>query len=137
MNGDDARGLAGVAPYNQEPRAYDWQRGQEDRSDHGDRPETQGLTAEATFALHVHDILIELGHLMESKQRDYGPRNISDAPGGAMNGLIVRMNDKMQRLINLHYSDKEPSNESVEDTFMDIANYGIIGLMLLRGTWPQ
>lgn len=89
------------------------------------------------FATDLTMLTLELERLMIRKQLDYGPKNISDSPGGAMNGLIVRMNDKMQRLINLHYSDSEPSNESVEDTFMDIANYGIIGLMLLRGRWPK
>lgn len=137
MNGNDASGLARTAPYNREPRSYDFQRGPEGWRDNYSRPATEGLSAEATFAIHVDDILAELGWLMEAKQRDYGPKNISESPGGAMNGLIVRMNDKMQRLINLHYSDKKPSNESIEDTFMDIANYGIIGLMLLRGTWPK
>lgn len=82
-------------------------------------------------------LMAELTELMVRKQLDYGPRNISDSPGGAMNGLLVRMNDKMQRLINLYYhSDGDPKNESLEDTFMDMANYGVIGLMVLRGRWP-
>ena len=33
------------------------------------------------------DILLELKTIMLKKHADYGPTNISNAPGGAMNGL--------------------------------------------------
>ena len=44
------------------------------------------------------EILAELKIIMVKKHADYGPYNIAKAPGGAMNGLIVRMHDKMTRL---------------------------------------
>lgn len=89
------------------------------------------------FGIYVHDVLAELGWLLESKQRDYGPGNISRAPGGALNGLMVRMNDKMERLKTLVYSTVEPNNESIDDSLMDLANYCVIALMVRRGTWPK
>ena len=82
-------------------------------------------------------IYAELQQILVSKQRDYGPFNISRAPGGPINGLLVRMNDKMERLKNLYYSDGEPQNESLEDSFIDIANYSVICLMVQRGVWPE
>jgi len=79
----------------------------------------------------------ELSDLLISKHRDYGPRNISDAPGGAINGLRVRMHDKLARINNLVDSGVEPQHESLEDSFKDMANYAIIGLLVLRGKWDN
>ena len=39
--------------------------------------------------------------LLVKKHNDYGPSNISDAPGGPLNGLSVRLHDKVARLNNL------------------------------------
>ena len=79
----------------------------------------------------------ELGDLLISKHRDYGPKNISDAPGGAINGLRVRMHDKLARINNLFDSRNEPKHESLEDSFIDMANYAIIGILLLRDKWDK
>ena len=73
--------------------------------------------------------------LLDAKQKDYGPGNISRV---GVKGLSVRLYDKIERLANLLMDKEEsPQNESLEDTFKDIANYGLIGLMLLRGEWPS
>jgi hypothetical protein len=84
---------------------------------------------------HLEKILGDLSTLMIKKHHDYGPYNIAHAPGGAMNGLIVRMHDKMTRLENLHYKKDTPNYESFEDTLIDLANYAIIGLLVQRGQW--
>lgn len=76
----------------------------------------------------------DLATLMLKKHEDYGPMNIAGAPGGAMNGLRVRMYDKLARLAHLGDSDT-PNYESIEDTLIDIANYAIIGLLVQRGQW--
>ena len=72
-----------------------------------------------------------------TKHKDYGPKNISDAPGGPLNGLLVRMHDKMARAQHLTYNNSVPNHESLEDTFMDLANYSIIAMLVLRGEWPK
>lgn len=86
---------------------------------------------------YLDDILMELKVTMVQKHQDYGPFNIAHAPGGAMNGLLVRMHDKMERLEHLFFYRKSdtPNFESVEDTLKDLANYAIIGLMVQRGQW--
>lgn len=86
---------------------------------------------------HLDEILTELKITMVQKHADYGPFNIAHAPGSPMNGLLVRMHDKMERLQNLYYRRKSntPNYESVEDTLKDLANYAIIGLMVQRGQW--
>jgi len=83
----------------------------------------------------VDTILSELRSIMMKKQADYGPLNIALAPGGPMNGLRVRMYDKLARLNNLADKDATPNFESIEDTLIDLANYAIIGLLVQRGQW--
>ena len=82
----------------------------------------------------VDVILNELASILYKKHEDYGPMNIAGAPGGAMNGLRVRMYDKLARLSHLGDNDT-PNYESVEDTLIDLANYAIIGLLVQRGQW--
>lgn len=90
------------------------------------------------FVADVWAIMDELGNLMISKQLDYGPGNINNAHGGAINGLMVRLGDKFERLKNLLKKQQvKPQHEPIEDSFKDLANYGIIGLMLQRGLWPK
>jgi len=85
---------------------------------------------------YLDDIQTELKVIMIKKHQDYGPFNIAYAPGGAMNGLIIRMHDKFERLQNLYYNKSDtPNYESIEDTLQDLANYAIIGLMVQRGQW--
>lgn len=70
--------------------------------------------------------------LLDRKQKDYGPGNIS-AFGEA--GVLVRVNDKMERLKNLGKGNKKPNNESIADNWSDLANYGIIGQLCHAGLW--
>ena len=89
------------------------------------------------FTQHVWDIMDELGNLLISKQLDYGPGNVNNAHGGPINGLLVRIGDKFERLKNLFNRGVSPKHESIEDSFKDLANYGVIGLMVQRGVWPE
>lgn len=89
------------------------------------------------FTEDVGSIAVELENLLISKQQDYGPGNINNAPGGPINGLMVRISDKVERLKHLLYTDSEPNHESVEDSFLDLANYAVIALMVRRGLWPD
>jgi DNA polymerase II small subunit/DNA polymerase delta subunit B len=90
------------------------------------------------FVANVWKIMDELGNLMISKQLDYGPDNINNAHGGPINGLMVRLGDKFERLKNLLKKQQvKPQHEPIEDSFKDLANYGVIGLMIQRGLWPK
>ena len=89
------------------------------------------------FSITVGTIASEIATLIVQKQMDYGSKNISNAPGGAMNGLIVRMHDKIARWTHLFSKKESPKNESIEDTLKDIAGYAIIALMVLRGLWDN
>lgn len=95
------------------------------------------MTDITQFAQDASSIYAELEDVLVKKQIDYGPNNISSAPGGAENGLLVRMHDKMERLVNLTYfSEGDVNYESIDDTYADLANYCVIALMVRRGVWP-
>jgi hypothetical protein len=79
---------------------------------------------------HAKSVLLQ-------KHRDYGPKNISQSPGGPINGLRVRMWDKMARINNLVDSGATPENESLKDSFLDLANYAIIAMLVLDDEWPN
>jgi hypothetical protein len=90
------------------------------------------------FVQNVEETFSELKILLLQKHFDYGPKNISESPGGPINGLRVRMWDKLARINNL--VDKgiyNPQYESLEDSFKDLANYAIIGLLVLRQQWDS
>ena len=74
--------------------------------------------------------------VLVKKQSDYGPKNIALAPGGPLNGLRVRMHDKMSRINHLIDSGATPENESLRDSFLDMLNYSAIAMMVLDGDWP-
>lgn len=89
------------------------------------------------FLIAVSETFDELKQLLIKKHLDYGPKNISESPGGPINGLRVRMHDKLARINNLTDSGSTPEFESLEDSFKDMANYAIIGLLVLRQKWNK
>jgi hypothetical protein len=99
--------------------------------------ESNSYSNNSSFESAVAKTFQELVDLLLSKHKDYGPKNISDAPGGALNGLRVRMHDKLARINNLYDSKTNPEHESLEDSFKDMANYAVIGLLVLRGEWNK
>ena len=89
------------------------------------------------FLIAVSETFDELKQLLIKKHLDYGPKNISESPGGPINGLRVRMHDKLARINNLTDSGSTPEFESLEDSFKDMANYAVIGLLVLRQKWNK
>jgi hypothetical protein len=92
---------------------------------------------DAAFIADVWRIMDQAGNLLVRKHHDYGPKNIAHSPGGPLNGLRVRMWDKIARINNLLDSGVEPSNESLRDSFLDLLNYSAIAMMVLDGVWPE
>ena len=88
----------------------------------------------------------EMYKMFARKHMDYGLNNI--ALGGDLNndddkkfsltGLCIRLTDKISRLKNLLVNGRSfVKGEGMEDTFIDIANYGIIGLLVGRDKWKK
>ena len=80
------------------------------------------------------EIVAEMRVIIEKKNNDYGDDNIGMLGERA---LFVRIWDKVQRLKQLVWNAKElkVSDESIEDTLKDLANYSIIQVILRRGQW--
>jgi len=83
-----------------------------------------------SFEEACYQVALEVADLVISKQRDYGHDNIN-AFGEF--GVLVRTNDKVARLRNLH--GKEGVTEPRIDAWRDIAGYAIIALMLDNHTF--
>jgi len=96
-------------------------------------------------AKEFHNILDEMFKLFATKQLDYGPSNISmgqtleteEERNWSLTALSIRMNDKLQRLMNLLKTKKTPNNESIEDTLIDLANYSVMALIVKKGKWGK
>ena len=95
------------------------------------------VTSSKNFEEDVHAVFTELEELLLSKHHDYGPKNIADAPGGAHNGLRVRLYDKLARLSHWFETKSVLKHETAEESYKDVANYGVIGLLVSRGLWPN
>jgi hypothetical protein len=94
-------------------------------------------------ATRFAEVVMALYRVHLDKNADYSPANIA---GTGEMGLATRLWDKMCRLLNLmgfrqkveligYEAPRYPKNESIEDTYMDLAVYGIIGLLLREGKW--
>ena len=85
--------------------------------------------------------------MIAHKHLDYGLNNIalggdivnnSDDKQFSLTGLCIRLTDKISRLKNLLVNGRSfVEGEGMEDTFIDIANYGIIGLLVGRNKWKK
>ena len=80
------------------------------------------------LALKAHPFAssVDVANILAKKQKDCGPNNIARF---AEKGLILRLHDKIARLENLLSKNYEASNESIEDTYLDIIGYSVIGMM--------
>jgi hypothetical protein len=110
------------------------------RSEFGNRDSSSAAYTDKidqAFVADVWRIMDTAGNLLIRKHHDYGPKNIAHSPGGPLNGLRVRMWDKIARINNLLDSGVKPSNESLRDSYLDLLNYSAIAMMVLDGVWPE
>ena len=95
----------------------------------------------------LKNLLEEEYKLFISKQYDYGPTNISvgqdlsktEGRDVAKAGLVFRLNDKVQRLINLVIKKRtdEAANEPIVDAWKDSSLYCKIAQIVDNGIWGK
>jgi len=83
--------------------------------------------------------------LFAAKMLDYGLSNISlgsdlstrDDRNLSLTGIWLRCNDKINRLKNMlkRQGKNYVQGEAMIDSFIDIANYGIIAMLVIRNKW--
>lgn len=89
------------------------------------------------FEYDVREVYENAMLVLLKKHNDYGPKNIAGSPGGPLNGLRVRMWDKMARINHLLDSGVDPKNESLADSFLDLMNYAAIAQLVIDDRWPD
>ena len=99
-----------------------------------------------TLATEFKKIQEEQYDLFSRKMMDYGLGNISlgstleekEDQDLSLTGIWLRCNDKINRLKNLLKRGKNyVEGEGMMDSFIDIANYGIIALLVMRNKWKK
>lgn len=85
-------------------------------------PQTKAIIAHVLKDIKLFDI----------KHHDYGASNISKF---GEQGVLVRVSDKVERLINLSKADVDPANEGVNDSWQDLSIYGVIVRVVRAGQW--
>lgn len=88
---------------------------------------TEGDVLEAIVTTHaaVTQTLLE-------KRRDYGTANIRMT---GPTGVAIRLIDKVSRLYHLLASGRQPQNEAIADTWVDIVGYATIGMVMQEREW--
>lgn len=88
-------------------------------------PEMEELFAEELVALFP---------LFCAKQKSYGRGNIARF---GERGVLVRVSDKLERLVRMVWKDIENplKDESILDTWQDLAVYGVIAKPCRKGKW--
>lgn len=82
-------------------------------------------------------VLEELFEMFLKKHKDYGKGNIL---ANKDLGIAMRMSEKTERLKNLLMKEAmgvEPENEPIDETFIDLAVYGVIGVLYRRGQFQS
>lgn len=100
-----------------------------------------------TLSKEFKHIQNEQYELFAKKMLDYGIGNValgstledSEDINLSIMGIWLRCSDKINRLKNLikRNGKNYVEGESMIDSFIDIANYGIIAMMVLRGKWKK
>ncbi len=72
----------------------------------------------------------ELLLMFLKKHQDYGKGNIL---ANKELGIAMRISEKIERLKHLLMTSQDPANESIEETWVDIAVYSVIGVLYRRG----
>jgi hypothetical protein len=97
------------------------------------------LGLQSTLARAALKAALENIVLLDKKQMDYGSENLLKH---GVFGAVVRMGDKMSRIDNLTkkrnvtVTDNVAMNESIADSFKDMANYALIAFVMESKAWP-
>lgn len=76
----------------------------------------------------------QLTDMFIKKHKDYGKGNILSIQEL---GIAFRISEKIERLKNLLITKREPNNESIEETWLDISVYAIIAILFRRGLFQK
>lgn len=82
----------------------------------------------------LHRVITNDMHkLYLAKNGDYGNSVHDTYMKYGLVSFLVRMEDKMNRLYTLSSKEAKVTDEKIEDTLMDLANYAILAIMERQG----
>ncbi len=85
-------------------------------------------------------LLQRMADICRAKNHDYARpgdfysnfRSVEQLDIPAWKGILVRMSDKWSRIVELSVKDAAVTDESIEDTLLDLANYALICILMRR-----
>ena len=89
------------------------------------------MTGKLNETLTFKEVTDELEALYIRKNKDYGDSFTDSMDTFGMMSSVIRLNDKMKRIISLMFNEQLVDDESIRDTLVDMANYSIMTLMWL------
>lgn len=82
----------------------------------------------------LHQELLDYIHkLYIAKNKDYGSSVHDTYIKYGFTSYLVRLEDKLNRAKIISQGEAKVSDEKLEDTLLDLANYAILAVMELRG----
>lgn len=76
----------------------------------------------------------ELLQMFLKKHKDYGKGNI--LANGEL-GIAMRVSEKVERLKHLMLTNETPKNETIDDSWTDIAVYAVLARLLRSGAFKD
>jgi len=76
----------------------------------------------------------EMLEMFLQKHKDYGKDNILDM--GEL-GIAFRISEKFNRIKHLLMNNKKPTNETVDESWIDIGVYAVIAVLFRRGWFKK
>jgi hypothetical protein len=84
------------------------------------------------------DFQTDCVELFIKKHKNYGPHNlIRETTELTVEGIMLRIKDKLNRINNLIHNGADGGDESVQDSLMDICNYTTIIHLILQDKWGK
>lgn len=86
------------------------------------------------FETSIDVVLQTIKQTLLLKRKRYGKGNIQKF---GLFGILVRSSDKVERLINLEKTNSNPEDESVYDSWLDLAGYAVLALIFISGWFDK
>jgi hypothetical protein len=92
------------------------------------------MSKATTLDQSFEQICQELLEMFLKKHKDYGKGNI--LANGEI-GIAMRVSEKIERLKHLLMTQGSPANESIDETWTDIAVYAVIARLVRSGEFKN
>lgn len=105
-----------------------------DDEDNAEREAGNALVDKIVSSLNdpYDETLIRMSRIRQSKSSDYGDTASKMFDRYGVKYFTMMVEQKMERIRNLADADRVPNHESIDDSFLDAANYCVMAIAELR-----